>query len=120
VDECEWEGVVCNDNGQVVRIKWARRDWSGKIPAEVRHLYYLKELDLSDNDIRGPLPESLYAMGSLEKLFLYKNSIGGTISSRIGQLSKLTHWHLSHNDLTGTIPQQLKSSGEIRPLGTYV
>jgi hypothetical protein len=116
VNECDWSGISCNDNGQVVRVNWSRMDWKGQIPEVVRLLFHLRELDLSDNDIGGSIPESLYSLASLERLYLFKNSIGGTISSRFGRLNKLTHWHLSHNHLNGSIPEQLKSIEGIRPL----
>lgn len=93
--ECDWPGISCNDRGQVIRVKWARKDWKGQFPEVIRLLFHLKELDLSDNDIGFTIPDSLYSLASLERLYLYKNSIGGTISSRIGKLNKFTHWHLS-------------------------
>ncbi|KAG7337947.1 two component regulator [Nitzschia inconspicua] len=115
-NECDWDGVVCDGDGKVIRVRWPRKNWSGEIPDTIRLLRNLRELDLSENDIRGPLPEELYGLPLLERLYLYKNSIGGTISTRIGLLSRLTHWHLSHNQLTGTIPEQLRSIDGTRPL----
>ncbi|KAG7348621.1 two component regulator [Nitzschia inconspicua] len=116
LNECNWDGIVCDGDGKVIRVRWPRKNWSGEIPDTIRLLRNLRELDLSENDIRGPLPEALYGLPLLERLYLYKNSIGGTISTRIGLLSRLTHWHLSHNQLTGTIPEQLRSIDGTRPL----
>jgi len=122
VNECDWKGIVCNDNGMVEEINWSYepkgRSGSGTISPEVRLLVgSLKMLDLSNNDLLGEIPEQLYKLTNLEKLYLFKNELEGTISSRIENLQAITHIHLSHNNLVGSIPPEIKSSGdEIRPL----
>jgi Leucine-rich repeat (LRR) protein len=123
VPQCEWTGIVCNEDNQVTQIRWEHRDYTGTIPTEIRILSTLTHLDLSNNHLEGPIPEDLYRLTDLEKLYLFKNALTGTISTRIGDLDKITHFHVSHNYLTGPIPEELKSdSGAedgIRPLSTY-
>ena len=67
-------------------------------------------LDLSYNNIGGSIPDELYSIRDLQRLYLYHNRLTGTISTYIGQLPSLKYLHLSHNVLTGTIPAQLGSS----------
>lgn len=74
------------------------------------NLFLLKVLDLSYNNIGGSIPDELYSMRDLQRLYLYHNRLTGTISTYIGQLLSLKYLHLSHNVLTGTIPSQLGSS----------
>ena len=46
--------------------------------------------DLHSNALHGPIPEALWQLTQLEKLFLYYNQLTSTISSSIGNLKKLT------------------------------
>mmetsp|Transcript_21292 Transcript_21292/g.50361 ORF Transcript_21292/g.50361 Transcript_21292/m.50361 type:complete len:574 (-) Transcript_21292:1436-3157(-) len=120
VDECEWEGVVCED-GVVTGVRWAHNEKAtagGSIASAVRLLApALTSLDLSNNGLVGTIPEGLYDATNLKQVYLFKNDLGGTISRKIGQLDSITHFHLSHNKLTGTIPEEVKSDNSgIRPL----
>jgi hypothetical protein len=123
VHQCEWTGIVCNGDNYVTQVRWDNRFYTGNIPSEIRILTTLTHLDLSNNHLEGPIPEDLYHLTDLEKLYLFKNFLTGTISSRIGDLDKITHFHISHNYLTGPIPEELKSDrgseDGIRPLSKY-
>jgi hypothetical protein len=123
VDECDWKGVGCDSEGWVEAIKWDYQiprglSLSGTICPELRLLAEsLKVLDLSNNGMVGSIPEELYELTNLEKLYLFKNQIEGTISTRIGDLYAITHLHLSRNNLVGGIPDQVKAGeGGNRPL----
>jgi Leucine-rich repeat (LRR) protein len=120
VHQCEWSGIVCNDDNHVTHVRWEHRDYTGTIPSEIRILTTLTHLDLSNNYMEGPIPTELYHLTDLEKLYLFNNFLTGTISTLIGELDKITHFHVSHNQLTGPIPKELKSDGGskdgIRPL----
>ncbi|OEU20277.1 L domain-like protein, partial [Fragilariopsis cylindrus CCMP1102] len=77
----------------------------------------LLKLDLSNNNLVGTIPEELYKLTNIQKVYLFKNNLTGTISSQIGNLDSITHFHLSHNNLIGNIPNELKSDNNgIRPL----
>ena len=133
VHECEWPGIICgsknvtsttNPNSTetvdniVKEIHFGSSGLVGTIPRQINLLSDLEYLDVSNNDLHGSLPETLYDLSSLRKIFAYKNQLTGTLSDRVGgKLSSLTHFHLSHNNLTGSIPGAWASSGEIaRPL----
>merc|ERR1712238_420663 len=74
-------------------------------------------LDVSHNHLGGTIPEELYALTQLQKLFVYQNHLEGTLSTLIGDLDAITHLYLSHNNFGGTIPLELKSDQQgIRPL----
>ena len=122
-DECDWPGIKCNGNGWVREINWDYMygdefDESGVLAPEIGLLEdSLKVLDLSNNGITGEIPESLYELTNLEKLYLFKNQLEGTISTNIGKLTSLTLLHMSHNKITGSIPEEVKG---IRPLRKYI
>mmetsp|Transcript_10763 Transcript_10763/g.31360 ORF Transcript_10763/g.31360 Transcript_10763/m.31360 type:complete len:627 (-) Transcript_10763:843-2723(-) len=109
VDECDWEGVGCDDYGRVVELDFSDYQLIGSIPSEIRILSNLQILDLSSNGIFGSIPEDFYELRDLKRVYLYHNKLTGTISSSIGQLNSLQYLHLSHNSLSGSIPQQLRS-----------
>ena len=125
VDECDWKGIRCDSENLVEEISWdyqpKGKNGSGTISPGLRLLVgTLKVLDLSNNGLVGSIPEELYALTNLEKLFLFKNQLEGTISTKISDFDSITHFHLSHNKLLGKIPNQVKSDSDgIRPLGTF-
>jgi hypothetical protein len=109
VDECEWEGVGCDDYGRLIGLDFSDLDLTGKIPSEIRYLFKLETLDLSSNGITGSIPKEVYDLRNLNKLYLYQNELTGTISTLIGKLGSLEYLHLSQNSLIGSIPEQLRS-----------
>lgn len=63
VDVCQWHGVVCEKSlgktGRVVELTLNANNLKGKIPSELGNLDSLSLLSLRDNEIGGPLPETL-------------------------------------------------------------
>lgn len=72
-DECDWEGIVCNDvyyNGteRVVEINLPNRKLSGQVPAEISYFTFLKKIDLSNNMISGTIPPTIGRLSMLTTL----------------------------------------------------
>ena len=67
----------------------------------------LNRLGLRDNQLGGPIPSELGSLSSLVVLELYENELTGPIPPELGNLSNLIHLDLSHNQLTGPIPPEL-------------
>ena len=50
---CDWYGVTCDDNTKhVTKLKLTTNGLSGKLSTSIGTLTYLKELDLSNNDMK--------------------------------------------------------------------
>jgi len=62
-------------------------------------------IDLSGNNLRGPLPWELTLLTNLRHIDLERNRISGTIPSRIHELSLPETFFAKGNDLTGTLPK---------------
>lgn len=65
-------------------------------------LLYLRILDLSNNQIMGPMPD-LGLCPSLKELYLYNNMFNGTLTESIGHLSELEVLSVHSNRLEGVI-----------------
>ena len=91
----EWYGVTTDDKGRVTA------------------------LDLSQNELTGPIPSALSQLDSLQTLNLSYNQLTGPIPSALGQLDNLWVLFLSGNQLTGCIPSALQdvSSNDLDHLG---
>ena len=79
----EWHGVGLDDQGRVTR------------------------LDLSANNLRGPIPPELGNLANLQFLWLNNNQLNGPIPAELGNLSNLLYLVLNNNQLSGPIPAEL-------------
>ncbi|KAI4352463.1 hypothetical protein L6164_006713 [Bauhinia variegata] len=78
---------------------------SGQIPADIGGMCRsLKFLDISGNQIAGPVPTGLGEFVSLIGLNLSCNHLQGEIPATIGQIKHLKFLSLAGNNLTGAIP----------------
>jgi hypothetical protein len=80
---------------------------SGPIPPELGNLTYLGSLNLSSNQLTGPIPPELGNLSGLTWLSLDSNQLSGPIPPELGNLSILFDLYLSSNQLSGPIPPEL-------------
>lgn len=86
--------------------------FAGPLPEKLVDAYPgMIELDLSNNNFSGILPDDVCRWSSLSKLNLSFNSFHGIIPRNIGDLSNLEGLFLNDNNLYGPIPQSLASAG---------
>jgi Leucine rich repeat len=107
VDECAWLGVRCTGDGRVTALLLSEQNVRGRIPDDLGLLTAMTSLDLWGNQITGTIPSSLAAMTDLVKLGLDSNRLTGTIPSSLAAMTDLTEMRLDNNLLTGTIPTSL-------------
>ncbi|GLT76769.1 hypothetical protein SLA2020_484080 [Shorea laevis] len=141
-DPCDgsFEGVGCNEKGQVANISLQGKGLSGKlspavagfknltglylhynslygeIPREIANLSKLSDLYLNMNNLSGEIPPEIGKMGSLQVLQLCYNQLTGSIPTQLGLLKKLTVLSLQSNELTGAIPASLGDLGMLMRL----
>ena len=75
------------------------------IPRHFFEMPNLEVLDLTDNQIKGKLPENIPSNKDMRFLFLHGNELSGSIPSSIQNLSALNHLDVAKNHFTGTLPR---------------
>jgi Leucine-rich repeat (LRR) protein len=76
----------------------------------------LKELHVTDNDLTGEIPDEIFNLTAVEKLFLSFNKFNGTLSSRIGELTNLKEFYAFTNELTGELPAEFGNLAQLEHL----
>ncbi|KAL4383622.1 hypothetical protein GQ457_15G001480 [Hibiscus cannabinus] len=135
-----FEGLACNERGQVANISLQGKGLAGKIspaiaqlknltglylhynalygeiPREIANLTMLTDLYLNMNNLSGQIPPEIADMGSLKVLQLCYNQLTGSIPTKLGSLKKLNVLALQSNQLTGAIPASLGDLGTLMRL----
>jgi hypothetical protein len=77
------------------------------LPSALGSLAKLQTLDLSHNQINGPVPPSFSGLVALTWLDFSNNQLTGAVPAAFGSLPELIHLDLSFNGLIGGIPAPL-------------
>ncbi|KAJ1391053.1 Leucine-rich repeat [Sesbania bispinosa] len=89
----------------VVNMDLSENNLVGSIPNEITWLNGLHGLNLSNNHLKGEIPKMIGDMKSLESLDMSHNQLSGTIPNSMSALTYLSHLNLSHNNFSGPIPK---------------
>ena len=111
-----WYGVTTDSGGRVTRLELSLNNLSGPIPVEVADLSELAYLNLSGNKLSGSIPTQLGNLTELTTLGLSQNALTGGIPEQLGDLTRLTVLGVGHNNLSGPIPEQLGGLAELTTL----
>lgn len=61
-------------------------------------------LDLSFNQLQGPLPDTIKNMGALQTLNLQNNQLSGQLPATLSELNNVQTFNIENNQFTGTLP----------------
>ncbi|MCZ0934887.1 MAG: Ig-like domain-containing protein [Gemmatimonadetes bacterium] len=75
----EWDRVETDGSGRVVGLNLSWNNLSGPIPPELGTLAHLEILGLSGNELNGPIPPELGDLENLELLQLTRSNLSGAI-----------------------------------------
>ncbi|CAN0857892.1 Leucine-rich repeat receptor-like serine/threonine-protein kinase RGI4 [Linum grandiflorum] len=130
---CNWFGIRCNSNYDVVELTLRDVNLQGPLPSNLHSLPNLHSivlsstnltgsipkhfgsytkltlLDLSDNSLSGEIPFEIFMLPNLQTLALNTNLLEGAIPAQIGNLSRLITLTLYDNQLSGEIPRSIGS-----------
>lgn len=113
----DWYGVTTNEEGRVVKLDLSNNNLQGPIPRALSELTALTILDLYRNRLDGPIPTALGDLTELTFLGLSNNRLSGFIPTDIGRLTQLVFLGLNDNDLVGRIPNELGNLTALTFLG---
>ncbi|KAK4562558.1 hypothetical protein RGQ29_005167 [Quercus rubra] len=110
----------------LVYLNLSRCQLHGVIPDAFRNLTSLMSLDLSENNLEGPIPLTLGLFqeqgernrsSSLRKLFLSSNGLNGSLARSLAQFSQLAVLDVAMNNMEGNITEaQLQKFSSLRVL----
>ena len=103
----EWYGVVTDTGGRVTELNLEENNLRGPLPPGLGQLTNLSFLGLHTNQLTGEIPPELGQLTNLETLWLGDNGLTGEIPPELGQLTGLSTLHLLRNQLRGEIPPEL-------------
>jgi hypothetical protein len=89
----------------VANLDLSCNNLSGPIPEGITRLIALIGLNLSHNHLSGEIPTTIADMKSLESLDLSHDQLSGSIPHTMSILTFLSDLNLSYNNLSGPIPQ---------------
>ncbi|CAO2839880.1 unnamed protein product [Amaranthus hypochondriacus] len=128
---CNWVGVRCDEQAQVVELRLQGMNLQGSLPSNLQSLKGLKALilastnltgeipvefggykaltliDISDNAITGRIPDEICMLQNLQTLSVHTNHLEGSIPQEIGNLSSLVDLIVYDNQLSGEIPPSI-------------
>jgi Leucine-rich repeat (LRR) protein len=114
--ECQWAGVVCNEQDVIRSIDLAGGSLTGPFPEGVVYFPMLQDLGLFYNNLTGTLPPQVGEMSQLLSLYLHYNKFTGGIPDEWWQATNLQNLNLGNNKLAGTIPTLI---GKLRDLKNF-
>lgn len=79
----------------------------GPLPNEILQLTNLRRLYANYNQLSSTIPPGISALSHCEDLFLFNNRLTGQIPGSIGLLSQLKHLSLAENSFSGTLPPEI-------------
>ena len=103
----DWYGVSTDTEGRVTGLDLSNNELTGPIPVELGDIESLQYLGLYGNALTGLIPPELGNLANLEYLYLQENALTGPILPELGDLAKLEYLYLQKNALTGPIPPEL-------------
>ncbi|PRQ34623.1 putative non-specific serine/threonine protein kinase [Rosa chinensis] len=115
-DCCHWEGITCDEDGRVTSLLLPSKGIQGGISPSLGNLTHLSHLNLSQNQLSGPLGTGLFSsLSHLEVLDLSYNQLSGELASIPSIYIRVVD--LSSNLFNGTTPSSfLKHASNLSSL----
>ncbi|KAL6271445.1 hypothetical protein ACE6H2_028356 [Prunus campanulata] len=116
-DCCHWEGITCEKDGRVTHLLLPSKRLQGSVSRSLGNLTHLSHLNLSHNQLSGPLEAGLIlSLSFLEILDLSYNLLSGEVPL-FPPSSYIRIVDISSNQFNGSIPSSfLQHAGNLSSL----
>ncbi|KAL6329655.1 hypothetical protein AAG906_026383 [Vitis piasezkii] len=115
-----WKAMTCHKSGSVSNLELYSCGLRGTLHnLNFSSLPNLLTLELSTNNLIGPIPPSIGNLRNLTTLYLFENKLSGSIPQEIGLLTSLNDLDLATNSLTGPIPPSIGNLRNLASLYLY-
>ncbi|GLT50206.1 hypothetical protein SLA2020_237080 [Shorea laevis] len=107
---CSFTGIECwhPDENKVLNVQLSDMGLKGKFPRGIQNCSSLTGLDLSNNELFGPIPVDIsIILPFATSLKLSSNNFSGDIPVNLSNVTFMNVLNLDHNRLTGRIPPEL-------------
>ncbi|GLT94325.1 hypothetical protein SLE2022_120710 [Rubroshorea leprosula] len=114
---CRFTGIECwhPDENRVLNIQLSDMGLKGKFPRGIQNCSSLTSLDLSNNELFGPIPVDISKIIPFATtLQLSSNNFSGEIPGNLSNVTYLIVLNLDHNRLTGQIPPELGLMSQLK------
>lgn len=115
IDCCQWQGVTCNGEGQVIGLDLSAESFSGSINP-LANLKFLSVIRLDGNNLSAPIPEFFAEFTNLTVLSLSSCNLIGEAPQKIFQVPTLQTIDLSVNEMLGGSLPEFPSNGSLQTL----
>ncbi|KAJ8615951.1 hypothetical protein MRB53_035323 [Persea americana] len=116
---CKFNGIECwhPDESKVLNIRLSNMGLRGQFPSSLQNCTSMTGLDLSNNDLSGPLPGKVdHIIPFVVTLDLSSNNFSGNLPDALGNITYLNILNLPYNQFSGQIPWQV---GRLARLSTF-
>jgi len=103
-NECDWYGISCTGEKELLKFFLADNGLEGNLPNELGHLSNVMTINFKKNRISGSLPSTFGIMTSLNFLELEENNLSGMIPHEIRNCRNIRQFKIFSNRLSGTVP----------------
>lgn len=110
VDECNWYSIsedTCIQTGELETLDLSENDLFGPLSSDMGYLRSVKYLYLPYNYLTGTLPTEIGGLSNLIDFDIHGSELIGTIPTEIGKLVHLEAVSLQYNWLEGTVPSEI-------------
>ena len=97
----DFDYVTCDSQGNIIDLQLASHAFSGPLPASIWALTSLEKLYIGSNQFTGALHSAIFASEELKELSVFRNQFTGEIPCMTHSEPKLKYISLSYNHFTG-------------------
>jgi Leucine-rich repeat (LRR) protein len=114
-----WYGVTCDKKGNILRLDIENNNLNGPIPESIGQLTSLIDLRICNNNITGTIPDSICELTNLVYFIANDCKLEGEIPNQIGKLTQLSILRLQNQNISGIIPESITRCFELEELDLF-